>query len=70
VSTRQPYRRPRGQVAKDMSLGERYGLVVVVRAASGLGGARWVVLCDCGKERVVHGGNLRKKPPTTHRGCK
>jgi hypothetical protein len=53
-----------------MAAGDRYGLVVVVREAMALGGARWLVRCDCGNERVVHGGNLRTKPPRTHRECK
>jgi hypothetical protein len=53
-----------------MAPGDRYGLVVVVREAMGMGGARWLVRCDCGNERVVHAGNLRTKPPRTHRSCK
>ena len=65
-----PYRKPRGQLAKHMAAGDRYGLVVVVREAMSLGGARWLVRCDCGNERVVYGGNLRTKPPRTHRECK
>ena len=65
-----PFPRSRQQVAKHMAAGARYGLVVVVRAAPGMGGARWLVRCDCGKERVVQGASLRSKPPRTHRECK
>lgn len=45
--------------------GQRFGLLVVVRRASSVkmkrGNARatWVCLCDCGKEFVARGDNLR-----------
>jgi hypothetical protein len=64
------YRPSPQQRPKPLPPGARFGLVVVVRDAPGIHGARVLVRCDCGNERVVHGTNLRSKPPTTHRGCK
>jgi hypothetical protein len=63
------HRTSRGQLANEFAPGERHGLVTVVRRVMGAGGARYLVRCDCGTERYVHGGNLRKKPPKTHRSC-
>lgn len=59
----------RGQIPKPIQPGARFGLVTFVRFAKSLGnGARCVVRCDCGIERIVHAGNLRKMP-RTHRSC-
>jgi hypothetical protein len=64
------WRKSSQQVAKDEPAGQRYGLVVVLRRAPGLGGgARFLVRCDCGVERVVEGGSLRRRPPKSHREC-
>lgn len=60
----------RRQPQKDMAPGERHGLVTIVRDAPGIHGARFVVRCDCGAERVMLGTGLRQKPPSTHRSCK
>jgi hypothetical protein len=54
---------------KAIEPGTRFGLVVVIRQVPGLHGARFLVRCDCGKERYVHGTNLRQKAPTTHQRC-
>lgn len=59
----------RGQTPKPIQPGARFGLVTFVRFAKSLGnGARCVVRCDCGIERIVHAANLRKKP-RAHRSC-
>lgn len=40
--------------------GRRFGdLVVIGRAGSTPGGALWRCVCDCGREAVVRGSNLR-----------
>jgi hypothetical protein len=54
--------------AIDMT-GQRFGkLVVLRRAPTPSGEARWSCVCDCGGERVVQGGALRKGQ-TTSCGC-
>jgi len=41
-------------------VGKRYGRLVVIEKADSLKGhARWRCKCDCGKECVVHGSSLR-----------
>lgn len=43
--------------------GKRYGRLVVVRRASNPGeerGVYWLCLCDCGKEKIANGPNLRR----------
>lgn len=41
--------------------GQRYGrLIVVSQAPSQNGSKRWLCKCDCGKETIVHQGNLRR----------
>ena len=51
--------------------GERFGLVVALRRVeSGKdGGARWLVRCDCGVERVVAARTLDETPQRTHVAC-
>jgi hypothetical protein len=53
---------PRGSNLIDM-IGVRTGSVVVIARAESKGGkctnARWVYLCDCGREGVVRGADLR-----------
>jgi len=41
--------------------GQRFGSLVVLRIAESKTprGAQWIVLCDCGKQKVVEGRNLR-----------
>lgn len=51
--------------------GTRIGLITVVRRAASLGtGARYLVRCDCGHERIVRGGDLRRYRFTRHQDCK
>jgi hypothetical protein len=52
--------------------GQRFGLVVALkRVASGKdGGARWLVRCDCGVERVVAARTLDETPQRTHVACR
>jgi group I intron endonuclease len=40
--------------------GKRYGRLTVIRYYDTKPHARWVCLCDCGKEIIAHGNNLRK----------
>jgi hypothetical protein len=40
-------------------MGQRFGRLTVVSRAESRNGARWLCLCDCGKEHCVTGGNLR-----------
>jgi hypothetical protein len=54
--------------ARDLT-GQRFGLVVVLRMATSVGGARALVRCDCGVERIVLAGNLCATPPRTHLSC-
>jgi hypothetical protein len=51
--------------------GQRYGMLVVkAHSHRALGGNHWLCVCDCGKERVVRIGSLRKKKsPTRSCGC-
>lgn len=60
-----------GRIPKiPMPIGSRWGCVVIVREASPLHGARYLVRCDCGAERYVNGTNLRTSPPKSHTRCK
>lgn len=50
-------------------VGKRYGRLVVKQKADSLNGhTRWLCLCDCGKECIVHGTSL-KTGNTTSCGC-
>ena len=42
--------------------GQRFGMLVVVRrnGSKPYGGAAWLCLCDCGNERVIGSGSLRR----------
>lgn len=51
--------------------GTRFGNLIVVRKAASCGnGARYLVRCECGNERVVYGASLRRYRYDTHEGCK
>lgn len=42
--------------------GQRFGRLVVLKRVESINkGTRWLCKCDCGKETVVYGGNLKFK---------
>lgn len=55
--------------------GQRFGRLVVLKegpvsvAPSGARSVRWVCLCDCGTETLVHGHHLRKYGDNQSCGC-
>lgn len=57
----------------ELKPGERFGLLTVKERYYGeaiVGGARYVVVCDCGKEKLVRGNNLRDQRVMTCGGRK
>ena len=50
-------------------LGQKFGLLTVIREAPSTGRARWWVRCECGHERVVPAQDI-VKCVKTHRSCK
>ena len=42
-------------------IGNKYGMLTVIKRADSINGrARWFCACDCGKECIVYGQNLKK----------
>lgn len=52
-------------------VGEKYGMLTVIAQAPSTDGGqrRWICRCDCGTEKIVMGGNL-KRGSTISCGCK
>ncbi len=58
-------------MAKPINLiGQKFGRLIVIRRADNdkQGKSRWLCLCDCGKEKIIRGNNL-KSGNTKSCGC-
>lgn len=62
---------PKNRKSRKIDLtGQRFGRLVVLSFNESVNGSpKWNCLCDCGKEVVCYGSNLKKKGHTTSCGC-
>lgn len=62
---------PGGQAVIDLS-GRRFGMLTVIRPegrTANTGTVRWLCRCDCGAEKQIDGGSLRRPNGTRSCGC-